>query len=375
MFIRPSVFFARQRPDELDGVRSLYKAASWELATLFRCVSTFDIAVSDVSSRTMWMREYLEDYRINNRRHSKGEGKGALKGQSHHDRTRLSSSRERHQRRAFTRSRPRRSSPRSHCERSRTPLRRGASEKEWEKDQRGAQPDHSEKNKKKATCKEYDEGGCVFHGPCPKGLLHRCWKMWKRWARCRQMLESLGTARGCGDFVDRNTRLCSELYFEDCARWVTSVQIVFVFDESAGTESPVVAGAMCIIPPRTSLRAHVSVSEEIDPQRHIELAKMHTIPCCPPRHSTTPLSLHVSCCCRLVSMWSVGVVRFCWKFRSCGCSLKKILWSGGKHYLHMGNTCTVIDHIHVPLLLRLGNAIGYPNIQGLLDDVTNGFHS
>ena len=30
-------------------------------------------------------------------------------------------------------------------------------------------------------------------------------------------------------------------------------------------------------------------------------------------------------------------------------------------------------HPCVPLLLRLGNAIGYPNIQGLLDDVTNGF--
>ena len=173
MFFRPSVFFARQRPDELDGVRSLYEAASWELAILFRCVSTFDIAVSDVSSRTMWMREYLEDYRINNRRYSKGEGKGAKKGQSHHDRARLSSSRERHQRRAFPRSSPR-SSPRSHCERSRTPLRRGASEKELEKDQRGAQPDHSEKNKKKATCKEYDEGGCVSHCQCPKGLLHRC---------------------------------------------------------------------------------------------------------------------------------------------------------------------------------------------------------
>ena len=25
------------------------------------------------------------------------------------------------------------------------------------------------------------------------------------------MLESLGTARVCGDYVDRNTRLCSEL--------------------------------------------------------------------------------------------------------------------------------------------------------------------
>ena len=174
MFIRPSVFFARQRPDELDGVRSLYEAASWELAILLMGVSTFDIAVSDVSSRTMWMREYLEDYRINNRRYSKGEGKGAKKGQSHHDRTRLSSSRERHQRRAFPRSSPRRSSPRSHRERSRSPPRRGASEKELEKDQRGAQPDHSEKNKKKATCKEYDEGGCVSHCQCPKGLLHRC---------------------------------------------------------------------------------------------------------------------------------------------------------------------------------------------------------
>ena len=32
MLIRPAVFFARQRPDELDGVRSLYEAASWELA-------------------------------------------------------------------------------------------------------------------------------------------------------------------------------------------------------------------------------------------------------------------------------------------------------------------------------------------------------
>ena len=70
MFIRPFVFFARQRPDELDGVCSLYEAASWELAILLRGGSTFDIAVSDVSSRTMWMREYLEDYRINNRRYS-----------------------------------------------------------------------------------------------------------------------------------------------------------------------------------------------------------------------------------------------------------------------------------------------------------------
>ena len=182
MFIRPSVFFARQRPDELDGVRFFFfffEAASWEFAILLRSVSTFDIVVSDVSSRTMWMRKYLEDYRINNRRYSKGEGKGAKKGQSHHDRTLLSNSRERHQRRAFPRSSPRRSSPRSHRERSRTPPRRGASEKEWEKDQRGAQPDHTEKNKKKATCKEYDEGGCVSRGPYPKGLLHRCSKCGK----------------------------------------------------------------------------------------------------------------------------------------------------------------------------------------------------
>ena len=84
MFIR-HLLCARQRLDELDGVRSLYEAASWELAILLRSGSTSDIAVSDVSSRTMWMREYLEDYRINNRRYSKGEGKGAKKGLLHHD--------------------------------------------------------------------------------------------------------------------------------------------------------------------------------------------------------------------------------------------------------------------------------------------------
>ena len=208
MFIRPFVFFARQRPDELDGVRSSYEAASWELAILLRCGSTFDTAVRDVSSRTMWMREYLEDYRISNRRYSKGEGKGAKKGQSHHDRTRWSSSRERHQRRAFPRSSPRRPSPRSHHERFRTPLRRGVVEKELEKDQRRAQPDHSEKDKKKATCKEYDEGGACLSWPVAR----------KGHSTVAQNVEKVGTVPSnagiardsTGLLVDR-TRLCSEL--------------------------------------------------------------------------------------------------------------------------------------------------------------------
>ena len=47
------------------------------------------------------------------------------------------------------------------------------------------------------------------------------------------MLESPGTARGCGDYIDRNTRLCSELKLEDCERWVTIVEIVLVGDKSA----------------------------------------------------------------------------------------------------------------------------------------------
>ena len=94
MFIRLFVFFARQR------------AASWQLAILLRRGSIFDMDVSDVSSRTMWMWEYLEDYRIKNRRHSKGEGKGSKKGQASHDPTRLSRSRDRHHRLAFPRLQP-----------------------------------------------------------------------------------------------------------------------------------------------------------------------------------------------------------------------------------------------------------------------------
>ena len=58
--------------------------------------------------------------------------------------------------------------------------------------------------------------------------------------------------------------------------------------------------------PRTSLRAHVTVSEEIDPQRHIELAKMahHSV------LSPTPLDDSAQFACELLLSLGFNVVNW-----------------------------------------------------------------
>ena len=81
----PTCLFAHLSSLLDSDLTNLTVSASWEPAALPRGGSTFDVAVSDVSSQTMWTREYLKDYCINSRRHSKGEGKSSKKGQSYHD--------------------------------------------------------------------------------------------------------------------------------------------------------------------------------------------------------------------------------------------------------------------------------------------------
>ena len=64
----PFVRFVRQRTQDLSGIKSLYAAASWELCLLMRAGETFDTAVNDVMTRTHWLREYLDDFKLESRK-------------------------------------------------------------------------------------------------------------------------------------------------------------------------------------------------------------------------------------------------------------------------------------------------------------------
>ena len=66
-FTQPFVKLVRQRPQELDGIKSLYEAASWEVCIQMRSGQTFEMAVTDVVGRSQWFREYLEDYKLDTR--------------------------------------------------------------------------------------------------------------------------------------------------------------------------------------------------------------------------------------------------------------------------------------------------------------------
>ena len=59
----PFLKYVRQRPGELEGVKSLYEAVSWDVCLLMRSGVIFDEAVDDVMSRTHRQREYLDDFR------------------------------------------------------------------------------------------------------------------------------------------------------------------------------------------------------------------------------------------------------------------------------------------------------------------------
>ena len=56
-----------QLPQELDGIKSLYEAASWEVCIQMRSGQTFEMAVTDVVGRSQWFREFLEDYKLDTR--------------------------------------------------------------------------------------------------------------------------------------------------------------------------------------------------------------------------------------------------------------------------------------------------------------------
>ena len=53
---------------DLEGIKSLYAAAASELCLLMRAGDSFEIPVNDVMSRTHWLREYLDDYKLESRK-------------------------------------------------------------------------------------------------------------------------------------------------------------------------------------------------------------------------------------------------------------------------------------------------------------------
>ena len=66
-FTQPFVKLVGQRPQELDGIKSLYEAASWEVCIQMTSGQTFETAVTDVVGRSQWSREFLEDYKLDTR--------------------------------------------------------------------------------------------------------------------------------------------------------------------------------------------------------------------------------------------------------------------------------------------------------------------
>ena len=168
------------------GIKSLHAAASWELCLLMRAGETFDIAVNDVMTRTHWLREYLDDFKLESRkdagtrydednvepegRPAKSKGKGKFDGKF--DRTfgprkRLTRSRSR---REASRRRSPRDSMVSSTRRSRS--RKHSRSLRWVFHQEGIR---GAANKGKVVpCQDYQRGKCTVQGPCPKGFIHKC---------------------------------------------------------------------------------------------------------------------------------------------------------------------------------------------------------
>ena len=173
-FVSPFIQFVRQRPTQLPAVKSLYDVAAWELCLLLRSGSSFAEAVADVSQRTGWMRQYIDDFRLNANRSrdsddedNRGRPARALLHRFQGDRkprqlVQQRGARERRTSRDRDRAgshRDRRRSP----SRSRTPLKVQAVASKSEKQ----------------ACPDYQDGKCTTQGPCPKGFAHRCAKCGK----------------------------------------------------------------------------------------------------------------------------------------------------------------------------------------------------
>ena len=183
----PFVRFVRQRPKDLSGIKSLYAAASWELCLLVPAGQTFDDAVNDVMTRTHWLREYLDDFKLESRKDSgtrydednvEPEGRPAKsKGKGKFDRTFGP-------RKVLTRSRSRRGASRRRSARDSmvSSTRRSRSRKHSRSLRRCVSPRRNQgaANKgevvpaKKQPCQDYQRGKCTVQGPCPKGFIHKC---------------------------------------------------------------------------------------------------------------------------------------------------------------------------------------------------------